>query len=60
MPGPMYEFVCLCGHHFEVEDPADRCCPECGRSLLADTVNYPVQLFRSESGADGRTWEQVS
>jgi hypothetical protein len=58
MPGPMYEFVCLSGHHFEVEDPSDRCCPECGRSLSIDTVKVPAQLFRSECGAGVRALEQ--
>jgi hypothetical protein len=59
MSGAMYEYVCLSGHHFEVEDPADRCCSECGRSLLIDTVKVPPHLFRSEGGAGSRTLEQV-
>lgn len=32
--GSVYEFLCLCGRQFSLEQPAEITCPECGRHLV--------------------------
>jgi hypothetical protein len=36
MRNSVYEFACICGQHFEVEDPHDLFCPRCGRALVVE------------------------
>jgi hypothetical protein len=36
MRNSVYEFACICGQHFEVEDPLDLLCPRCGRALVIE------------------------
>ena len=43
MSTAVYEFTCICGQHFEVDDPVERCCPTCARSLVVDWPRTPMQ-----------------
>jgi DNA-directed RNA polymerase subunit RPC12/RpoP len=36
MRNSVYEFACICGQHFEVEDPHEFLCPRCGRALVVE------------------------
>ncbi len=36
MQNSVYEFACICGQHFEVEDPGELMCPRCGRAAVVE------------------------
>ena len=36
MQNSVYEFACICGQHFEVEDPGELVCPRCGRAAVVE------------------------
>ncbi len=49
MTKSVYEFACICGQHFEVEDPHHLVCPRCGRSLVVEWRTPPESTVRATS-----------
>jgi hypothetical protein len=64
MRNSVYEFACICGQHFEVEDPLDLLCPRCGRALVVEWREPPLPITFTgvrtlEVSGDGESFSLV-
>ena len=52
MRNSLYEFACICGQHFAVEDPHEFLCPRCGRALVVEWREPVPMLFARRDGLE--------